>query len=1038
MRVRKLTLAVGLVAALGAEMAAALGLGEIKLNSALNQPLDAEIKLLQIRNLTADEILVALASREDFDRAGVERLFFLSDLRFRVVLDHPSGPIVRVTSRKPVREPYLNFLLETQWPTGRLLREYTLLMDLPVFGDQPAAPVRGAQTRPQAAAPPRPAAPPPAPPRAAPEYSQPQQPGRASPSRTVDVYGPVTSNDTLWQIAQRVRPDRSVSIQQTMLALQRINPGAFINNNINLLRRGQVLRVPSLDEIYSLSAQQAVAEVAIQNAQWAGGEAGGRVTGAQLDGGRRTASDGGARPSGQGRVKLGAPGDAESALAGRGSGATDGDIEALENELAITQEQLDKSQRDNAELSSRIGDLEAQIETMERLVEVSQQELRALQLASQQGEGAVTDGAAADAGAAVDIDLSAVGETVDGGETAAAADITAEAAAADSAAAAAPAPAPAAATAQAAEPDPTKVVRSQPPKPKSFMDTLLDNILWLGAGLAAVLGAILLFMRRRSEAVAEDEAIGDFDHFDDNNVFAEQESDPVADDLEMPDEVEAPQETFAEELEDTDSVEQALETVEAETSDVVGEADIYIAYGKFDQAEDMLRKVLDDNPARTDVRLKLLEVFSESRQVQKFDRDYAELLTYNDTAANQRAAELRSHIPDAGDFDAAAPAAAEPDLDAELEAAEDAGELSLELDLDEAAAGAAESDFEDLDLDLSLDTDDELDTRAGGDLAGADDSLELDLDLDETDLAEAPAASRKEDPALDLESADTELSLDLQDTNTDLDDLTLELDQAGDAVADTADDALALDLSLDEDLDDLDLADAGAEAAAAGQGAAADALDTSLDTLDTSLDESLDSDDFDLEMGDVDMAALDQEVEELAANLDLDDAGDGSAGVAELDMEAELDGLDIEEGDLDMPAKPAMEEPVTDFDTLQPAQSGSGAEVVELQALESADDEVFDTALAAVPDNASAGDTLAAANDTDIDSAALDRGADLSDENAELDFLADTDEAATKLDLARAYIDMGDKDGAKDILDEVAEEGNDQQRHEAQELLSRM
>ncbi|WP_460997386.1 type IV pilus assembly protein FimV, partial [Simiduia litorea] len=136
MRLRKLALAVGATAALVSNLGFALGLGEIKLNSALNQPLDAQIKLLQVRDLSEEEIIVRLATREAYERANVDRIFFLTGLKFEVVLDDRNNPYVRVTTKEDVREPYLNFLLETQWPTGRMLREYTVLMDLPTFSEK--------------------------------------------------------------------------------------------------------------------------------------------------------------------------------------------------------------------------------------------------------------------------------------------------------------------------------------------------------------------------------------------------------------------------------------------------------------------------------------------------------------------------------------------------------------------------------------------------------------------------------------------------------------------------------------------------------------------------------------------------------------------------------------------------------------------------------------------------------------------------------------------------------------------------------------
>src|SRR5690606_253214 len=89
--------------------------------------------------LSVDQIIVALASPADFERNGIDRLYFLTEFEFEVMLNHSGGPAVRITSRTPVREPFVNFLVEAKWPTGRLLREYTLLMDLPTFSEASAS-----------------------------------------------------------------------------------------------------------------------------------------------------------------------------------------------------------------------------------------------------------------------------------------------------------------------------------------------------------------------------------------------------------------------------------------------------------------------------------------------------------------------------------------------------------------------------------------------------------------------------------------------------------------------------------------------------------------------------------------------------------------------------------------------------------------------------------------------------------------------------------------------------------------------------------
>src|SRR5690606_755641 len=133
MGLRIQALLVSVFAAFAAVYASALGLGEIKLNSALNQPLDAEIRLLQVRDLNEKEIVVGLASQEAFQRLGIGRPHFLTDLSFSVDLQSASGPVIKVTTLKPIREPFLDFIVQAQWPSGKLLREYTLLIDLPVF-----------------------------------------------------------------------------------------------------------------------------------------------------------------------------------------------------------------------------------------------------------------------------------------------------------------------------------------------------------------------------------------------------------------------------------------------------------------------------------------------------------------------------------------------------------------------------------------------------------------------------------------------------------------------------------------------------------------------------------------------------------------------------------------------------------------------------------------------------------------------------------------------------------------------------------------
>jgi len=248
-----------------------LGLGDIELDSALNEKLDAEIELLDAGGLQPTEIIVSLASADDFERVGVERFFFLTDLRFEVDFAGARVRNIKVTSTQPVTEPYLNFLVEVLWPSGRLLKEYTLLLDPPTFSPAPApsisAPAQTGSGESSTGQVERSAT-----------VSRGTQvqlaPGRALQPSPLDEgvvdgeYRMTDRTDTLWRIAMRTRPSRAVTVQQTMLAIQRLNPQAFLNDNINLVKAGYSLRLPTEQQAASVTANEAYQQVAMQNEDW--------------------------------------------------------------------------------------------------------------------------------------------------------------------------------------------------------------------------------------------------------------------------------------------------------------------------------------------------------------------------------------------------------------------------------------------------------------------------------------------------------------------------------------------------------------------------------------------------------------------------------------------------------------------------------------------------------------------------------------------------------------------------------------------------
>jgi pilus assembly protein FimV len=229
-RVRQLMLGLASGSALYSGMAPALGLGEITLHSALNQPLEAEIELLAVGDLGAEDLRVALAPAEVFSRSGVERFYFLNDLRFTPLL-RGSRSVIRVVSSRPVREPYLNFIVEVARPGGQLLREYTVLLDPPGS----AAYTAQAAPSPAAAAP-------------APSAAQPAAaPVRRSepPSAAQDHRQAVVRGDSLWSIAARLREQGSPLSQQALMdGIHALNPSAFAGGDANLLLAGVELLLP--------------------------------------------------------------------------------------------------------------------------------------------------------------------------------------------------------------------------------------------------------------------------------------------------------------------------------------------------------------------------------------------------------------------------------------------------------------------------------------------------------------------------------------------------------------------------------------------------------------------------------------------------------------------------------------------------------------------------------------------------------------------------------------------------------------------------
>ncbi|MDF2794918.1 MAG: peptidoglycan-binding protein [Pseudomonas orientalis] len=843
-QVRKLVLAIAAASALSSGMAQALQLGEMTLKSKLNQPLSVEIELLDVGGLTASEITPSLASSQAFVDAGVDRQAFLDQLTFTPVVNPNGRSVVRVTSDKPLPDSYVRFLLQVQWPNGRLMRDYSVLLD-PAKFDQPT---------PAASAP---------------------APRLGAPTGTVAATSKpaqhtTTARDTLWEIAEKNR--NGGSVQQTMLAIQALNPDAFVDGNINRLKTGQVLRLPDTVQSTALAQPQAITEVAAQNAAWRQGRrtANQKVAGkAQLDATKRTET-GNAPSSTNAKDNLSLV-SAEAAK--KGADGKAGDSRALSDKLAMTQEQLDTTRRDNEELKSRAADLQSQLDKLQKLIQLKNDQLARLQ--AEKGDAAVPAPAAAPV-------VAMPAPSAD------------EPAPAEQAPIAAPAPEP-------AKPD------AAPATTEGKFNELLTNPIVLGVlGGAAVILALLLLLlwvRHRNARLEEEKHLRMARALAEEPEFTSSlERDLPSDSfegLEVPPPNVAPAPAPARPpvvepvVPSVASVLAPLAVAVApqNATDALAQAQSHIDRGHLNQAADVLEQAIKREPKRSDLRLKLMEVYGLQNNKDGFVNQERQLVANGENHAQVE--QLKSRFP--------AMAVLAAGVSAAVAAAALDAQYVKDLLEDKPAAPAPEP--VDTDFDLSLD---ELEAASPAEVK--DDQQTFEALLQQQTAANA--------------SAD-----DLSDF-----DLDLQLDAPASAQSD--DDFLS---GLEEQIKDAPAVEPPTLAPAA------------LDDFDL-------PEDFDLSLADEPESAAKPD----AFTSELDD------------VNAELDRL-----------SQSLEHP-----SIEPSFTAEDAA--------------------------------------------------LGDDEPDFDFLSGTDEVATKLDLAQAYIDMGDADGAKDILSEVLTEGNETQRGEAKEMLGRI
>ena len=582
--------------------AAALGLGRLAVQSSLGETLKAEIDVTSITAEEASSLKLRVAPPEAYRAAGVEYNAALANAQVQVVRRPDGRQALRVTSDRAVLEPFVEVIIEATWASGRLVREYTMLFDPPVTR-QAAAPatdpvVAPAPAVPTPVAPPAPpvaAAPAPAP---ATSRAPASRPAPVVPRPAVTAAEPASAGgvdeyrvrpgDTLTRIAGKTqRP--GVSLDQMLVSLFRANPQAFMGDNMNRLRSGTVLTVPSTDEAGKLAPKEARDVIIAQS------------------------NDFGAYRQ---RLASGVPTTAETAPQRQATGKVQAQVDDRKQSAAATQDRLKLSQGGvkASEPEASASKAAESKDASTRLAELSRNvnELKKLQ-------GAATP---APAPAATPVPAPTPAPTVAAAPAPAAAPVPAPAPAPSAAASAAmPAPtvgaaAPPAAVASKPSAAPPPLTGSSEP---GMLDSLLDNSLLLPAAgvLVALLGGFGLYrLRGRMRKPAGETSFLE-SRLQPDSFFGASGGQRV-------DTHEAQTSTTG----SSSSMSYSLSQLDAIGDvDPVAEADVYLAYGRDLQAEEILKEAMRANPERMAIRSKLLEVYAKRRDTKAFELLATQMLT---------------------------------------------------------------------------------------------------------------------------------------------------------------------------------------------------------------------------------------------------------------------------------------------------------------------------------------------------------------------------------------------------------------------------
>jgi pilus assembly protein FimV len=777
---RSITIAIAAAFWLAAFAAQAAGLGRLTVLSPLGQPLLAEVEIVSLQAGEEEGLSARLASPEAFGAAGIELSPALHGLRINIAR-RDNRPVLRLTTTQPVNEPFLDLLVELQWASGRLVREYTFLLDPPDYRNRQMiaaapAPTRAPQAQPQpepkaepapapqAEAQPAAAAPAPAEEKPASSETQPadakpatieQQPippeqaqaakeepkaeaakeeqakeEPAKPEPAKPNTHEVKKGDTLGAIA-RANLQPGVTLNQMLVAIFRANQEAFIRGNVNLIRTGKILNIPAAETIGSIDPEEANRLVKEHQAQFMEYRSRLAAVPAGVHGGPEREAAGRieakpeatppAAPADQVRLSKSEPGKPE-APASRA---------AREDNAAARERALQEAQ-------SRTSDLEKNIADLQKLLDLKNQQLAELEkkATAKPPAGAVPSQAkpapSAPAKPAAPEKPAAAPSAPPPAPSVAPAQPAPK-----------PAPGPVAQAPQSAQPQtppqaqpakpevqkpaekkaaPVKAKpKAAPPPEPSLLDEFLDNPMYL-ALLAALIVLLVVYgmwkwrKKKAAHAKFQDSVLGAAAAGGGAAALHEPTANPATASVSQ-----AP-------------VSQAPAGMEAEEVDPIAEADVYMAYGRDAQAEEILKEALQKDSGRIAVHGKLLEIYANRKDAKAFEQTALKLknLTNGSGPEWEKAAALGRAI-DAGNgiYGSGAPAAAEPSAPAAAPAAAP----TLDFDLGGASQGSPAAP------DISLDEPGKDSTATSVDFElGATQTLKMDKQSPDETVAASDAA----------------------------------------------------------------------------------------------------------------------------------------------------------------------------------------------------------------------------------------------------------------------------------------------------------